>query len=77
MSSGMAIASMVLGIMSIIVCSWFVLGMGCAIAGLTLGCVYRAKGGTSGMSIAGIACSSVGVALGILMVMGTFMEFFY
>ena len=76
-SSGMAIASMVLGIMSIIVCSWFLLGMGCAVAGLTLGCVYRAKGGTNGMSIAGIACSSVGLALGFLVITGTFMEFFY
>lgn len=73
-SSSLAIASMVLGIVSIVLCAWYIIGLSCAIVGLVLGCVYRAKGGTNGMSIAGIACSSVGLALGLLMLFGMIIE---
>ena len=73
-SSSLAIASMALGIVSIVLCAWYIIGLSCAIVGLVLGCVYRAKGGTNGMSIAGIACSSVGLALGLLMLFGMIIE---
>lgn len=66
-SDGMAIASMVLGIVSTITCIWFYLSIPCAIIGLVLGCVYRSKGGKSGMSVAGIVCACVGLVLGCLM----------
>ncbi|MBP3489008.1 MAG: DUF4190 domain-containing protein [Roseburia sp.] len=68
-SDGLAVASMVLGIISIMICIWFYVSLPCAIIGLILGCVYRAKGGKSGMSVAGIACSSVAIALALLMVL--------
>ena len=74
-STGLAIASMVLGIVSIVICSWQVIGLGCGIAGLVLGCVYRAKGGANGMSIAGIVCSSVGLALGLLIMFDWMVEY--
>lgn len=65
-SDGFAIASMVLGIVAIMICAWFYFSLPCAILGLILGCVYRAKGGKSGMSVAGITCSSIALALGLL-----------
>lgn len=67
-SDGLAIASMVLGIISILACVWFYIAIPCAIVGLVLGCVYRVKGGRNGMSVAGIACSGSGLALALLIV---------
>lgn len=65
-SEGLAVASMVLGIISIIFCALFYVAIPCAIVGLVLGCVYRSKGGKNGMSVAGIACSGSGLALALL-----------
>lgn len=63
---GMAIASMVLGIVGIVLCAWFYIGIPCAIVGLVLGCIYRSKGGRNGMATAGIICSSIGLGLAVL-----------
>lgn len=76
-SDGLAIASMVLGIVSILICLWFYISLPCAVVGLVLGCVYRAKGGKNGMSVAGIACSSVAIALAILMIVMVIFELTY
>lgn len=74
-SYGMAIASMVLGIVSIVLCMWFYLALPCAIVGLVLGCVYRYKGGKNGMAIAGIICSSVGIAFAVIEICVYIMSF--
>lgn len=76
-SDGLAIASMILGIVSILACVWFYVGLPCAIVGLILGCVYRSKGGRSGMSVAGIACSSVGIAFSLFLAFMIFLDFLW
>ena len=69
--SGMATASMVLGILSVIVCCYPL--MLCALVGLPLGIValLRIKKGVAapdgrGQAIAGVALSSIAIALGLL-----------
>ena len=63
---GMAIASMVLGIVSIPgICFWIV-GLPCAIVGLILGILYNKKNEHSPMATAGIVCSIIAIALLVL-----------
>lgn len=63
---GMAIASMVLGIVSIPgICFWIV-GLPCAIVGLILGILYNKKNEHSPMATAGIVCSIITIALLVL-----------
>lgn len=63
---GMAIASMVLGIISIpAICFWIV-GLPCAIVGLILGILYNKKNEHSPMATAGIVCSIIAIALLVL-----------
>jgi hypothetical protein len=67
--SGMAVASMVLGIISLVLfCVWYI-SLPCAITGLALGITAKGRadrgvGGGRGMAIAGIVCTSI--ALGIM-----------
>ncbi|RGF40141.1 DUF4190 domain-containing protein [Roseburia sp. AF15-21] len=62
----MAIASMVLGIVSIpAICFWIV-GLPCAIVGLILGILYNKKNEHSPMATAGIVCSIITIALLVL-----------
>ena len=62
----MAIASMVLGIISIpAICFWIV-GLPCAIVGLILGILYNKKNEHSPMATAGIVCSIITIALLVL-----------
>lgn len=67
-SNGFAVASMVLGIVSIALCSLYFLAPICAVVGLVLGCVYKGKGGKSGLATAGIICSSIGLAIGVILI---------
>lgn len=78
--SGLAIASMVLGIISI-VCSlsmiFVFLGFILGIVGLVLGIVGKSKIKTSqgqiggdGMALAGIICSSISLGISLLMIVG-------
>ena len=63
---GMAIASMVLGIISIpAICFWIV-GLPCAIVGLILGILYNKENEHSPMATAGIVCSIITIALLVL-----------
>lgn len=70
-SSGLAIASMVLGIVSLaLFCVWYV-AIPCAIIGLVLGVVAngkssRGEAGGAGMAKAGMICSIVALGLAIL-----------
>lgn len=60
---GMAIASMVLGIVALVIfCIWYI-SVPCAIVGLVLGILHNNKGQKSGMATAGIACSIISLAL--------------
>lgn len=72
-ADGLAIASMILGMVSIVLCAWFYLALPCAIIGLVLGCVYRGKGGKNGMSIAGISCSGAGILIGLIVLLAFLM----
>lgn len=71
--SGLAVASMVLGIISLVLfCLWY-LSIPCAIIGLSLGLVAngkakRGEGGGGGMAKAGIICTIIALALDALMV---------
>lgn len=66
--SGMSIASMVLGIVSIVFfCAWYLSGP-MAIVSIILGAIsLKKKKAGKGMSIAGIICASVGLILAIAM----------
>ena len=60
---GMAIASMVLGIVSIpAICFWIV-GLPCAVVGLILGILYNKNNEHSPMATAGIVCSIITIAI--------------
>ena len=70
---GMAIASMVLGIVSLVTfCAWYV-AIPCSIIGLILGVVAKGKvrrgeGGGGGMAMAGMICSIIALALALLII---------
>lgn len=66
-SKGLSIASMVLGIVSLVLfCIWFI-SIPAGVIGLILGGVSLAtKKGGKGMAIAGLVCSLVGVSLYII-----------
>lgn len=64
-SKGLGIASMVLGIFSVITV-WFGIGIVSAIVGLILGIVGRSKNKSDGFALAGIILSSLMLAVGIL-----------
>ncbi|NMA80272.1 MAG: DUF4190 domain-containing protein [Clostridiales bacterium] len=66
-SNGMAIASMVLGIISVITCCWWQLSVVVGIVGLVLGILHNKKQTTGrGMAIAGIVLSIVGIAIAVI-----------
>lgn len=63
-ASGFAIASMVLGIVSVITVCWsWLLGLVCGIVGLVFAGVDKGKGGEHPMMIAGLVCSIIGICL--------------
>lgn len=62
----MAIASMVLGIVSIVCCWCWYICLPCGIIGLVLGIMFNKKNGSIGMSKAGVICSIIGLVLCIL-----------
>lgn len=59
---GLAIASMVLGILG-----FFCYGI-TSIIGLILGCVAKGKGCRSGMATAGIICSAISIVLYVIVI---------
>ena len=67
---GMAIASLVLGIVSIVTgCCIYYLSIPCAILAIVFGViVLRKNEGGRGMCIAGIICGAVGILLSILLI---------
>ena len=71
---GMAVASLVLGIVSILLCLGFVAFL-CGVIGLILSIVAmnkaKAVGMKNGMAVAGLVCSCIGVGL-MIMIFGLF-----
>ena len=73
-SSGMAVASMVLGIIAVVLfCFWYV-SIPCAILAIILGIVARnkAKRGEAdgqGMATAGLVCGIISIALALLIIL--------
>ena len=63
---GMAIASLILGIASIVLCCLWYLSIICAVVGIVLG-IMSLKSSGHGMALAGIICGSVGLVLCIVM----------
>jgi len=67
---GLGIASMVLGIISLVLfCVWY-LAFPCAIVGVILGCIAKSHakqaGMKNGMAVAGIICSAIAIGLSVL-----------
>jgi hypothetical protein len=71
-SAGLAIASMVVGILSIpCFCAWYI-AIPLGVIGIILGIIAkgqadRGEAGGRGMAVAGIACGSIGVLLALIM----------
>ena len=71
-NNGMAIASMVLGIVSIVVLCWrFPIGLICgivsAILAIVLGIMHNKRNSKNGMAIAGIVCGIIGLVLAVIL----------
>lgn len=77
-SDGLAIASMVLGIVAILMtcCSGY-FSIPFAIVGLVLGIMSNRNNGKSGMATAGIVCSIIAIALSIVLIIISIMYFEY
>jgi hypothetical protein len=69
--SGLAIASMVLGIVALVFsCCFVYLSIPCAIIGLILGAVsISGKKGGKGMAIAGVVCSIVSLIPSVIVIL--------
>lgn len=69
--TGLGIASMVCGIVSLIGCCglWYV-SAPCAIVAIILGVMQIVKNESKGMAIAGIVCGAIGLILTVLVIVG-------
>lgn len=69
--TGLGIASMVCGIVSLVGCCglWYV-SLPCAVVAIVLGIVQIVKNESRGMAIAGIICGGVGIVLTVLVIVG-------
>jgi hypothetical protein len=65
---GMAIASMVLGIVGMVLCCIWYISIPCAIVGLVLGIMHNKKNTKSGMATAGIVCSIIAIILAVAII---------
>ena len=65
-ANGMAIASMVLGILSVICCCAGFLGVLPGVIGLILAIICFSKGNKGGMAVAGLVLNIIGVALAVV-----------
>ena len=63
---GLAIASMVVGIASIVLCYCYGIGLIGGIVGLILGIVARSRGNNEGFSLAGIILNAFGIVMGVV-----------
>lgn len=63
---GLAIASMVVGIASIVLCYCYGIGLIGGIVGIILGIVARSRGNNEGFSLAGIILNAFGIVMGVV-----------
>lgn len=61
--NGLAIASMVLGIVSIVLCCIWYLSIVAGIVAIILGVLHGKNNGKNGMSTAGIVCGVIGIII--------------
>lgn len=66
MGQGKAVASLVLGIIGVVLCQIVFISLPCQIIGLILGILAKRGSGPAGMAIAGIVLSCVGLAFSLL-----------
>lgn len=69
-ASGVAIASMVCGICSVVLCATVIFGLGCGIAAICLAASDRGKKGKTGMSTAGLVLGIIGTCLSVFVLFG-------
>ncbi len=68
-SNGMAIGSLVCGILGLLGSCWCCgLNLIVSIVGLVLGIIGKKKAGKSGMALAGIICSAIGLVISLIYV---------
>ncbi|MBO5303838.1 MAG: DUF4190 domain-containing protein [Lachnospiraceae bacterium] len=66
---GMAIGSMICGIVAIVLsCVWYV-SLICGIVAIVLGVMYNKKNGKCGMTTAGIVCGVIGMILAVVLIL--------
>lgn len=70
--TSLAVASFVLGIISIIAFSY---GIFSAILGVIFGCVSKSQGCKSSMATAGIVCSAIGASMSVLILLFYFASY--
>lgn len=68
-NSGFSIASLVLGIIAVILCCVAYISIPASILAIIFGCIGKNKGGR-GMAIAGLVLGIIAIALYILMLVG-------
>ena len=61
--NGLAVASLVTGLLSVLTCFIFFLSIPLGIVGISLGCAAQSKGPKSGLAVAGIVLGVAGVVL--------------
>lgn len=67
-NKGMAIASMILGIVAIVLsCIWYI-SVIAGIVSIVLAVLYNKQNGKCGMTTAGIVCSIIGIVLAVLLI---------
>lgn len=67
-NKGMAIAAMILGIVSIVLCCIWYISIIAGVVAIVLGIMYNKKNGKCGMSTAGIVCGIIGMILAIALI---------
>jgi uncharacterized Zn finger protein (UPF0148 family) len=65
---GLGIASLILGILSVVLCCVFFVGIPCALAAIILGIIQLIKNQPKGLAIAGIILGGIGLFLGVILV---------
>ncbi len=63
---GMAIAALILGIVSVALCLYWFIALPAGIAAIVLGVLARKRGVGAGMALAGIITGSIGAVLGLI-----------
>ncbi|WP_291377969.1 DUF4190 domain-containing protein [Demequina sp.] len=69
---GMAIASLILGIVSVAMCLYWFLAIPAGVIAIVLGVIARGRGVGAGMALAGIITGALGAVLGLVVAVAVF-----